>query len=173
LGLQPKAQIKVVRSRWQDDPQELRACDIAFGCVDGFAERSELETATRRYLIPLIDIGMDVQPALAGQPYRMGGQVILSMPGDLCMTCMGFLNKNSLAKEAVRYGAAGDRPQVVWSNGVLASTAVGIAVDLLIDWTRSLRCSIYLSYDGNNCTPNAAYQNAISTMQILRPFPFQ
>jgi molybdopterin-synthase adenylyltransferase len=123
LGLQRKAQIKVVPSRWQDDPQELRRCDIVFGCVDGFAERRELEIATRRYLIPLIDIGMDVQGAVGGQPPRMGGQVILSMPGDLCMTCLGFLNENSLSKEAARYEAAGDRPQVVWSNGVLASTA--------------------------------------------------
>src|SRR5690348_2125716 len=68
------------------------------------------------------------------------------------MTCLGFLNEDSLAKEAARYGAAGDRPQVVWSNGVLASTAVGIAVSLLTDWTRALRRSVYLSYDGNSGT---------------------
>jgi len=147
--LQPEAQITVIRSRWQDDPLPLRTCDVIFGCVDGFAERRELEIAARRYLIPLIDIGMDVQPSVGGQPPRMGGQVILSMPGDLCMTCMDFLNDKTLAKEAAAYGAAGGRPQVVWPNGVLASTAVGIAVDLLTDWSRSLRRSVYLSYDGN------------------------
>lgn len=151
-GLQPMAKIKLVKSRWQSDPLPLRGCDMVFGCVDGFAERRELEIATRRYLIPLIDIGMDVQPSIEGQPPRMGGQVILSMPGDLCMTCMGFLNEQSLAREAALYGAAGPRPQVVWSNGVLASTAVGIAVDLLTDWTKSLRQSVYLSYDGNSQT---------------------
>jgi hypothetical protein len=148
-GLQPQATIEAKSMRWQIDPLPLRTCDIVFGCVDGFAERRELEIATRRYLIPLIDIGMDVQPSLEGQPPRMGGQVILSMPGDICMTCMGFLNEKTLAKEAAQYGAAGIRPQVVWPNGVLASTAVGIAVDLLTDWTRSLRRSVYLSYDGN------------------------
>jgi len=152
LGLQPDAQITTVLSRWQDHPEELRACDIVFGCVDGFSERRELETATRRYLIPLIDIGMDVQPVVASQPPRVGGQVILTMPGDLCMTCVGFLNENALAKEASKYGSAGDHPQVVWSNGVLASTAVGIAVDLFTDFTRKLRSFVYLSYDGNACT---------------------
>ena len=48
-----------------------------------------------------------------------------------------------------RYGDAGPRPQVVWPNGTLASTAVGLAVDLLTDWTRSLRGSVYLMYDAN------------------------
>ena len=144
-----KPHIELVASRWQENALPLRTCDIIFGCVDGFAERRDLEAMARRYLIPLIDIGMGVQPSISGQPPRMAGQVILSMPGDLCMTCMGFLNDKNLAQEAAKYGATGDRPQVVWPNGVLASTAVGIAVDLLTDWTRSLRHSMYLSYDGN------------------------
>jgi hypothetical protein len=39
--------------------------------------------------------------------------------------------------------------QVVWPNGVLASTAVGIAVDLLTGWTRQRGRLIYLMYDGD------------------------
>lgn len=102
----------------------------------GFAERRELEIACRRHLIALIDVGMDVY-VVGDEPPRMGGQVILSMPGAPCMTCLGFLNEATLAREAGAYGDAGPRPQVVWSNGVLASTAIGIAVDLLTDWTRA------------------------------------
>lgn len=150
--LQPRASIIAISKHWQTEPLPLRSCDIVFGCVDGFAERRELEIATRRYLIPLIDIGMDVQPSIMMQAPRIGGQVILSMPNDLCMVCMGFLNETTLAKEAALYGAAGKKPQVVWPNGVLASSAVGIAIDLLTDWTHSLRRSIYLSYDGNSNT---------------------
>ena len=82
----------------------------------------------------------------------MGGQVILSMPGGPCMFCLDFLNERVLAQEAERYGDAGPRPQVVWPNGVLASTAVGIAVDLLTDWTHSLRDVVYMEYDGNKGT---------------------
>ncbi len=148
LGLQPHAKIESRCCRWQEDSTPLLACDIVFGCVDSFVERRELEICARRYLIPLIDVGMDVH-LVQGQPPRMGGQVILSMPGDMCMTCLGFLNERSLAMEAAAYGAAGERPQVVWPNGLLASTAVGIAVDLLTDWTQSLRRTVYLSYDGN------------------------
>ena len=75
----------------------------------GFAERRELEIACRRHLIALIDVGMDVY-VVGDEPPRMGGQVILSMPGAPCMTCLGFLNEATLAREAGAYGDAGPRP---------------------------------------------------------------
>jgi hypothetical protein len=134
--------------RWQERPEALRKCDLVFGCIDSFAERRELETCCRRYLIPLVDIGMDVVMVGDESPV-MGGQVILSMPGGPCMFCLGFLTEKLLALEASKYGAAGPRAQVVWPNGVLASTAVGVAVNLLTDWTRSLRGPVYLEYRGN------------------------
>ena len=96
-----------------------------------------------------IDIGMDVHGAA---PPVIGGQVILSSPDGLCMRCMGFLTDEKLAREAAHYGDAGGRPQVVWPNGVLASTAVGLAVDLVTDWTRKRRSHAYLVYDGNSAT---------------------
>ena len=68
------------------------------------------------------------------------------------MFCLGYLSDANLAREAALYGAAGGRPQVVWPNGVLASTAVGVGVDLLTDWTHSLRGPVYLSYRGNDGT---------------------
>ena len=68
------------------------------------------------------------------------------------MRCMGFLTDEKLAQEAARYGNAGPRPQVVWPNGVLASTAIGLAVDLATNWTRRQRSHAYLVYDGNEGT---------------------
>src|SRR5205814_9026266 len=46
------------------------------------------------------------------------------------MKCLGFLTEENLRQEANQYGAAGGRPQVVWANGILASLAVGILVDM-------------------------------------------
>lgn len=149
--IRPKAEITSVKAPWQEHPELLRSCDLVFGCVDGFDQRRQLEAATRRALIPLIDIGMDVFKAEDGS-YAVAGQVILSMPGCPCMTCLGFLNERTLAREAERYGAAGHKPQVVWPNGVLASSAVGVAVDLFTDWSRSLRAHVYLSYRANDGT---------------------
>jgi hypothetical protein len=151
LQIRSAARIEKHACRWQDCTDALRGRDIVFGSIDGFKEREELEATCRRYLIPLIDIGMDVR-TLAGQRPRMFGQVILSMPGDACMKCMGFLNEQNLALEAQKYGDAGDIPQVVWALGHLASAAVGVFVDLLTDWTGSLRKRVHLTYRGNEGT---------------------
>jgi hypothetical protein len=147
----PKATLITVDKHWQDAPEFLHRCDIVFGCVDSYSERQQLEAECRRYLIPLIDIGMDVhQPPGAG--YSMSGQVILSMPGHSCMTCYGFLTEEKLAAEAANYGNVGGRSQVVWPNGVLASTAVGIFVDLVTGWTSQRNKQVYLAYNGNDGT---------------------
>lgn len=150
-GLQHRAQIEANASKWQDNPLPLRRCELIFGCVDGFNERRELETIARRFLIPYIDLGLDVHPG-DDEPPVLAGQVALSMPGGHCLTCLGILTEDALAEEVARYGAAGERPQVVWANGVLASLAVGIAVDLLTDWTHYLRGPVFLVYQGNEGT---------------------
>ena len=145
-GLQPQARILPVARKWQQEPEHLRGCHIVIGCVDSYRGRQELEIASRRYLMHYIDIGMDVHGT---ERPAIGGQVILSSPGGPCMRCMGFLTEEKLAKEAARYGDAGGHPQVVWPNGALASTAVGLAVDLVTNWTRAPRTHAYLVYDGN------------------------
>lgn len=149
--VRPRAHVTAIQDIWQKAPELLRQCDVVFGCVDGFDQRRQLEAATRRYLTPLIDIGMDVFQD-DGQPPVVAGQVMLSMPGCPCMTCMGFLNERALTREAARYGAAGGQPQVVWPNAILAASAVGICVDLVTDWSKSLRRHVYLSYRGNDGT---------------------
>jgi molybdopterin-synthase adenylyltransferase len=145
-GLLPEAQIVAIRDMWQAKADLLRSCHIIFGCLDGYGERAQLEAFCRRFLIPLIDIGMDVHEV--GDGYVISGQVILSMPGEHCMRCYGFITDAKLEEEARLYGAAGGNPQVVWPNGVLASTAVGLAVNLICPWNRSIG-STYLEYDGN------------------------
>ncbi len=151
-GLHQDASIIPVYKKWQEEPLHLKTCDIIFGCLDGYQNRSELEALARRAMIPYIDIGMDVGK-VENEPPRMSGQVIASIPGLPCMRCYGFLNESVLAEEAKAYGAAGVRPQVVWPNGVLASTAVGLAMNLLTNWTEKCEKQlIYYEYDGNKGT---------------------
>jgi molybdopterin/thiamine biosynthesis adenylyltransferase len=146
-GVLPDANVKAMKDTWENCTEYLQACDIVVGCLDTVAGRRDLESACRRYLIPLIDIGMDVYKSNSG--FEIRGQVILSMPGDLCFECYDFVNEENLKKEAERYGAAGGRPQVVWSNGILASTAIGIVVELITGWTKTVDRKVYLSYNGN------------------------
>jgi|SRR5665213_2933726 len=148
-GLTPGESIVIVTKKWQEGLDALADCDLVFGCLDGFAERRDIEAFLRGHLIPYIDIGMDVDHHDTSHPPQIVGQVILSMPGRPCMHCVGFLTEEKLAREAEDYGDAGPMPQVVWPNGVLASTAVGIGVDLLTNWTRRTPDLVFMSYRGN------------------------
>lgn len=147
LRVHPQGNVIPHCARWQEVREVLPACDIVFACVDGYLAREEIERFLRRYQVPLIDIGMDVVRGDEGHTIR--GQVILSTPGRHCMRCFGFIRDELLAEEAGRYGAAGEAPQVVWPNGTLASTAVGIATALLLPWHASQTICPYLVYEGN------------------------
>jgi len=124
----------------------LKRCQVIFGCIETYLGRLEVEQHCRRYLAHYIDIGMDVHDGPT-----IGGQIILSSPNSPCMKCMGFITTENLAKEGTAYDQAGAQPQVVWPNGVLASTAVGIAVDLVTGWTKRPKTrGYYRKYDGRN-----------------------
>jgi hypothetical protein len=154
-GLVPTVRIISVPDKWLTAVDDLKLCDVIIGAVDSFQEREQLERFARRHLIPYIDIGMDVHD-LGKNGFLVSGQVILSMPGCPCMRCCDFITDERLAQEAKKYGAAGSRPQVVWSNGVLASTAMGLLTQILTPWYRDPLRFVYLDYDGNKgtVTPN-------------------
>lgn len=167
-GLQPDSSIIPIQKKWQDDPEPLKSCDIIFGCLDGYQNRAELEALTRRSLIPYIDIGMDVKPATTDEPPRMSGQVIASIPGFPCMRCYGFINETVLAEETQAYGAAGSRPQVIWPNGALASTAVGVAMNILLNWAdKNGLQTLYYEYDGNKGTIKPHLKSEMSFKQCI------
>lgn len=139
--------VEVHFAKWQSVSESLLDCDIVFGCLDQLHSRRDLEGFCRRNLICYFDIGLDV--AKTSNAFEINGQAIMSMPGCWCMRCSGFLSSTVLDEEARAYGAAGGRPQVVWSNGVLSSTAVGFAVDLITDWSKTLRTPPFMTYKGS------------------------
>jgi hypothetical protein len=144
----PTAKVTELPTTWQEGADYLRGCDVIVGCLDSYRQRAELEQQARRYLIPYLDLGMDVHDQPDGT-YLIAGQVILSLPGQACLRCLGFVRDELLLREAEGYGAAGYRPQVVWANGVLASVAVGLLIELVSPWHRKPRTVVYLEYDGN------------------------
>ncbi|MDF0523310.1 ThiF family adenylyltransferase [Bradyrhizobium yuanmingense] len=150
-GLKPNGRIISVKADWHHAVEDLKLCDVIVGAVDGFREREQLERFSRRHLIPYIDIGMDVHD-LGKKGFLVSGQIILSTPGGACMRCCGFITDERLEQEAKLYGAAGARPQVVWSNGVLASTAVGLLTQVLTAWYPNPPSFVFLDYDGNKGT---------------------
>jgi hypothetical protein len=150
VGINPAAKVFARSALWQVEADRLKGCDLIVGGLDSVRAKSELEGFSRRFLIPYLDMGMDVHALDDG--YLIAGQVALSMPGCPCLRCMGIVRQEALDEEGRNYGAAGGKPQVVWPNGVLASTAVGLAVQILSPWLPNPISSTYLEYDGNSHT---------------------
>lgn len=149
-AINPKAGVEVHLKEWQLAGDALKRCHVIVGGLDNVRGKDELDAFCRRFLIPYVDQGMDVHKLGAGHGHLVAGQVILSEPGSPCLRCMGIVTDEALAEESRKYGAAGGRPQVVWSNGVLASLAVGLVLQLITPWSRRSRPGAYLSYDGNS-----------------------
>jgi hypothetical protein len=197
LRINPNADVEIV-GRWQERGDLLRICDILIGCVDSFTARDELEKFCRRFLIPYIDIGMDVHQVSTG--YGISGQVALSIPGGHCLWCHGILTKDrleqqeqrklggkqeqtSLGVEAVGHvsrcwrSPSGPRLQFLVitkarddsQDGVLASIAVGHAVSLLLPWNTDLPMSSLIEYDGNRHITRPARHGA--RLQFLKDVP--
>jgi hypothetical protein len=161
--LQENPNIISISDSWHNALDELKRCNIIIGAVDSYKEREQLERFARQHLIPYIDIGMDIHELTTKKGYLICGQVILSMPGRPCLRCCDLITDLRLKEEANHYGAAGSRPQVVWSNGVLASTAVGLITQLLTPWFNDAPEFVYLDYDGNRSTVTPNHR-----MELLR-----
>jgi hypothetical protein len=150
--LQPQACIDDEPLPWEEKRERLRECDLIFGCMDSFSGRRDLEAFCRLLMIPLIDIGMTVHRS-DGVPPEIYGQAILSMPGGPCMNCLQLLTPENLGFEAQDYNA-GPQPQVIWPNGVLASTAIGYAIGLLTGWSGPPAPCCRIDHRGSRLTLN-------------------
>jgi hypothetical protein len=148
-AVNPDARIVMRRAKWQEVGDLLKGCDIIVGGLDHIGSKDELEAFCRRFMIPYIDMGMDVTPLPSSGQSLVSGQVVLSMPGEPCLRCLQLVTDERLQTEAQQYGVAGSRPQVVWPNGVLASTAVGLVVQLVTPWMGDPPRSAYFAYDAN------------------------
>jgi hypothetical protein len=165
-GIRPDAEVLKIADNWQAGGELFKTCDLIVGGLDSVRAKDELDAFCRRYLIPYIDMGMDVHGD-AGK-HLIAGQVVLSSPGTPCLRCLRLVTDKLLEQEAAKYGKAGGNPQVVWPNGVLASTAVGLAMQVLTPWHPTPIGSACLEYDGNTgtMTPSAHHAHLID-----RPCP--
>jgi molybdopterin/thiamine biosynthesis adenylyltransferase len=112
----------------------LKRADLAVVCVDSFSARAQINDLCRRFLVPLIDVGMTITSD-GERLARASGQVVLSLPGGACLRCTPVASDAILAKEERDRPAGYDRnpdapgdPQVVSMNGLLASHASTLAL---------------------------------------------
>jgi len=156
-GVRPWIRVERAQCKWQEVAMLIQDAHVVIGCLDGYQQRDYLEGAARRYLLPYIDIGMDVARVDENE-YAVSGQMIMTLPGGPCLQCLGFITPQRLALEENRYGDAGINPQVVWTNGMLASLAVGALIKLVTPWMSAREPYTWLELDGNEQTVTRSEQ---------------
>jgi molybdopterin/thiamine biosynthesis adenylyltransferase len=125
------------------DPTPLIGADVIACCTDGHGSRALLNELVQQYLVPVVDVGIEVQPGEVSS--RAGGGVRVLRPGRPCLQCMRVLDPGLVREELLSdterlrelelgYLRGGQiaAPAVVALNGVVASLAVTEICDLLI-----------------------------------------
>lgn len=118
-NVRPYTKVDAFDATWQEKQLYLRDCTTVFGCVDSYSEREQLERFCRRFLIPYIDVGMDV--FASDNSYHISGQTILSSAGQPCLRCMGGDN----GSQAVERGC-GVRRRGAKAAGGVAEWGIGL-----------------------------------------------
>jgi len=169
--IKPDVSVTQINDKWLNGETEFQKCDVIFGCVDKYTERDNIERFCRFHAITYIDIGMGVHKEDNG--FSISGQVIVSENNGPCMRCLGLLTEDNLGLEAAQYGEAGGTPQVIWSNGVLASLAVGQLMATLLPWSTSLERYAMVEYDGNRQVVSKSNRLHILSKVTCTHFPYK
>lgn len=124
----------------------LKTADVIVGCVDNLHARADLQEISWRFLIPYVDVGVNIRaiqdPEPDGPRVTIGGNVLTLIPGGFCMWCVGFLSKEKLDAELdgpnrnYFVNRAGEA-QVISLNGLVASQAVTEVLQLLTGFSGS------------------------------------
>lgn len=118
----------------------LRACDLVFGCTDDHLGRNYLNRLAYFYMIPVIDLGVLIEPNERGGYDSFDGRVTVVQPGYTCQVCRQLISPQKMLEEgierndSVRYdqyrragyvvGGADPSPAVVTFTTEIAAVAV-------------------------------------------------
>jgi len=148
--INPRADVRgLPRSVLEVDAHAYLDADLIVCATDGHGSRALLNQVATQYLIPVVDMGVEVQP---GEIVRAGGGVRVLRPRAGCLQCAGtldpqlvrqeFLTDDERELEARRgylRGVDEPAPSVIALNGVVASLAVLEVCDLLTGFLGSSR----------------------------------
>lgn len=109
----------------------LREVDVIVSCVDSAAARHEINKFSRRFLIPVVDVGATIRRSADDQLELIAGHAARILPDGACLECEGLttpaLRESELDGHGVPYWERDDAigtPQIMSINGLLASLAV-------------------------------------------------
>ncbi|AGK57042.1 ThiF family protein [Hyphomicrobium denitrificans 1NES1] len=80
----------------------LLSCDIVLGCTDDHSGRNILNRIAHFYLIPVIDLGLLIEPSKDASGYDVfDGRVTVIQPGAPCQVCRGLISTDKLFAESL------------------------------------------------------------------------
>lgn len=133
----------------------LRNADVVFCCTDNLASRGILNAFAYQYLVPVVDMGVEVQPDEEGTIRRVSGRVTVLLPDGACLRCLDILDPEKVRGEIeedqrLSYLGAEEAPSpaVISLNGVVASLAVTEFLQLVTNFARRQGERVYWMYDG-------------------------
>jgi molybdopterin/thiamine biosynthesis adenylyltransferase len=80
----------------------VRACDVIFGCTDDHLGRNFLNRVAHFYLIPVIDLGVLIDPNDHGGYDTFDGRVTVVQPGYTCQVCRKLIESGKMREEGLR-----------------------------------------------------------------------
>lgn len=150
-AINPDLKIDAIQASVLDvDPAVYTGADLIVCATDGHGSRSLLTEVSTQYLVPLVDLGVEVVPGHTDpdpgpDSFRAGGGVRVLRPGQGCLWCANNLNPELVRREyldpdqralEIARGYIRDvdnaEPSVVALNGVVASLAVLEICQLLV-----------------------------------------
>lgn len=147
VSIHPDVDALPIRASVLDvDPAMYTGADVIVCATDGHGSRSLLTEIANQYLVPVVDLGVEVVPGHASaDSFRAGGGVRVLRPGQGCLWCAGTLSSElvrqeyldaeqralEIARGYIRGSDVSD-PSVVALNGVVASLAVLEVCQLLV-----------------------------------------
>lgn len=91
----------------------LRVCDVVFGCTDDHLGRLILNRIAYFYFLPVIDLGISVDPRSPDKPARISGRVTVLRPGIACLLCRGVVSPRRAREQGLRHNRPTDYDQQV------------------------------------------------------------
>jgi molybdopterin/thiamine biosynthesis adenylyltransferase len=102
IGL-PTSIIRVANNADHREALEvLRACDVIFGCTDDHLGREILNRLAHFYFIPVIDMGLLIEPNATGGYDCFDGRVTVVQPGYVCQNCRKLIDPGQLYLDSLR-----------------------------------------------------------------------
>lgn len=152
--------------------QKFKECDVIFGCTDDEWGRSILSKLAVMYMIPVFDMGVEIDPE-DYQIKSVRGRVTVLMPGSPCLFCRGAVTPDVITAEILHAtnpedyearrregyvpGLPGNAPAVITFTTSVASAAISEMLHRFTGYMGSTRESteVILRFDESKISMNS------------------